>query len=139
MNKSSVDLLRGAAFHEAGHVVIAIQFGLTVGEIEISEDGSGKSQISPSDHLPVVDQIALCVAGIEAQELFDCHTHPLAAAADYGMVISRVEEFTEAESLACRNAGYLRALEILKKQKPEVEKLARYLIEHRRAHGTASR
>ena len=135
MNKSSDDLLRGAAFHEAGHVVVAIHFGLTVGEIEISGDGSGKSQISHSDHLPLVDQIALCAAGIEAQELFDCHTHPLAAAADYGLVIDLVNGFTEAESLACRNAGYLRALEILKKQRPEVERLAYYLIEHRRAHG----
>lgn len=135
MNKSSDDLLRGAAFHEAGHVVVAIHFGLTVGEIEISNDGSGKSQISPSDHLPLVDQIALCAAGIEAQELFDCHTHPLAAAADYGLVIGLMDGFTEAERLACRNAGYLRALEILKKQRPEVERLASYLIEHRRAHG----
>jgi hypothetical protein len=135
MNKSSDDRLRGAAFHEAGHVVVVIHFGLTVGEIEISNEGSGKSQISPSDHLPLVDQIALCVAGIEAQELFDCHTHPLAAAADYGMVIGLVDGFTEAESLACRNAGYLRALEILKKQRPEVERLAYHLIEHRRAHG----
>jgi hypothetical protein len=136
MNKSSDDLLRGAAFHEAGQVVVAIHFGLTVGKIEISDDGSGKSQISPSDHLPLVEQIALCVAGIEAQGLFDCHTHSLAAATDYGMVIGLVDGFTEAESLGCRNAGYLRALEILKKQRPEVERLASHLIEHRRAHGT---
>jgi hypothetical protein len=138
MNESSDDLLRGAAFHEAGHVVVAIHFGLTVGEVEISDDGSGKSHISPSDHLPVVDQIALCVAGIEAQELFGCRTHPLAAAADYGLVIGRVDGFTKAESLACRNAGYMRALEILKKRRSEVEKLAQYLLEHRRTHGTVS-
>ena len=66
MNKKSDDLLRGAAFHEAGHVVVAMNLGLAVGEVEISDDGSGRSQIAPPDHLPLVDQIALCVAGIEA-------------------------------------------------------------------------
>jgi hypothetical protein len=35
--------------------------------------------------LSLVDQIAMCVAGIETQELFNCHTY-LATAADYGMV-----------------------------------------------------
>ena len=94
MNKKSDDLLRGAAFHEAGHVVVAMNFGLAVGEIEISDDGSGRSQIAPPDHLPLVDQIALCVADTEAQELFNCHTHVLAAAADYGTVIELLDGLT---------------------------------------------
>ena len=60
------EALRGAAFHEAGHVVVARALGLTVGTIEIGEDGSGKAEISSAEHLPLVDQIALCVAGISA-------------------------------------------------------------------------
>ena len=35
------DNLRGAAFHEAGHVVVAREFGLSVGEIAIDIDGGG--------------------------------------------------------------------------------------------------
>jgi hypothetical protein len=136
MNKKSDDLLRGAAFHEAGHVVVAMNFGLAVGEIEISDDGSGRSQIAPPDHLPLVDQIALCVAGIEAQELFNCHTHVLAAAADYGMVIGLLDGLTDAESLEHRNVACLRALEILQEHRPKVERLADHLIKHRRAHGS---
>ena len=135
MNKKSDDLLRGAAFHEAGHVVVAMNLGLAVGEVEISDDGRGRSQIAPSDHLPLVDQIALCVAGIEAQELFNCHTHVLAAAADYGMVVGLLDGLTEAESLEHRKAACLRALEILQTHRPEIERLADYLIKHRRAHG----
>jgi len=58
------DNLRDAAYHEAGHVVVARFLGLTVREVEIEEDGSGRANIGPSEHLPLGDQIALCVAGI---------------------------------------------------------------------------
>jgi hypothetical protein len=120
----SDDLLRGAAFHEAGRVVVAREFGLPVGEIEIDEDGSGWSQIGSAVHLPLIDQIALWVACIEAQQLFNCRTQVLAAAADDGMVIGLLDGLTEAESLEHQNAAYLRALEILR----------HHLIKHRRAH-----
>lgn len=131
----SDDDLRGAAFHEAGHIVVAHYFGLLVGEIEIADDGSGKADIGSANHLPLVDQMALCVAGIEAQELFNCRTHEGTATKDYAKVIDLVKGLTEAESLELRNAGYRRALEILEKRRPEVERLAHYLIEHRRIRG----
>ena len=131
------DALRGAAFHEAGHVIVARKLGLQVGEIEISDDGSGHAQISSADHLPCVDQIALCVAGIEAQELFKCHTHELAAAADFARIIDLVDGLTEDESLEYRKAGYARALEIMKPYVSDVERLARHLIEHRHADGSS--
>ena len=131
MNKTTEDLVRGAAFHEAGHVIVAQYLGLPAADIKINDDGSGYSQIGPSDHLPLIDQVALCVAGIEAQELFECKTVPLAAAADYTKVASLVNGLTEAESLEIRSAGYLRALAILKSRRLELEELAHYLIEHR--------
>ena len=67
----TADFLRGAAFHEAGHVVVARFLGLTVGKIEIGDDGSGNTKIGSAKHLPLIDQIALCVAGIEAEALFN--------------------------------------------------------------------
>jgi hypothetical protein len=51
--------LRDAAHHEAGHVVVARFFGLTIREVEIEEDGSGRADISSGEHLPLVDQIAI--------------------------------------------------------------------------------
>jgi hypothetical protein len=57
--------LRDAAYHEAGHVVVAQFFGLTIREVEIEEDGSGRANISSAEHLPLGDQIALCVAGMK--------------------------------------------------------------------------
>lgn len=126
------DDLRGAAFHEAGHVVVARFFGLTVGKIEIGEDGSGNADISSAEHLPLIDQIALCVAGLEAQALFNCPTHERAAFTDYVKLSELVEGLTEAESFEIRNSAFLRALEILKSRAPEVEQLANDLIKQKR-------
>lgn len=135
-SRTSSDDLRGAAFHEAGHVVVAQFFGLPVGEVEIRDDGAGKADIGLDDHLPLIDRIALCVAGIVSQELFNCrHTHELAAAHDYAKVIELVEGLTELESLQGRTAAYRRALEIVETHSTEVERLAHHLIEHRRIDG----
>src|SRR5262245_37816896 len=124
------DNLRDAAYHEAGHVVVARFLGLTVREVEIEEDGSGRANIGPSEHLPLSDQIALCVAGIEAQELFDRPMHDHASLGDYRKVRDLLA--TEAESYEYRHAGYLRALEILKCRLPEIEALADQLLKQRR-------
>jgi hypothetical protein len=55
----------GAAFHEAGHAVVAWALGLSVREIEIGvngDDAAGRAEIEDSVHLPIVDQIAVCLA-----------------------------------------------------------------------------
>src|SRR5262249_26382486 len=134
--QTTCDNLRDAAYHEAGHVVVARFLGLTIGRIEIEEDGSGRADISSAENLPLVDQIALCVAGIEAQELFNCPMHEHAALGDYVKVSSLVEELTDAKSYKHRQAVCLRALEILKNQLPEVERLADQLIRRRRIAAT---
>ena len=84
------------------------------------------------DHLPLIDQIAVCVAGIEAQVLFRCPTNPNVAVSDYAKVIRLVEGLSETESLEVRNRAYLRAVEILKSRMLEVEDLANDLIKRRR-------
>jgi hypothetical protein len=124
--------LRDAAYHEAGHVVVARFLGLTIGRVEIEEDGSGRADIRDAEHLPLVDQIAICVAGIEAQELFNCPMHQHAALGDYLKVRELLAGLTEAESYEYRQAGYLRALKILKGRLPEIETLAHQLFHQRR-------
>ena len=124
--------LRDAAYHEAGHVVVARFFGLTVRQVEIEEDGSGRADISSAERLPLVDQVAVCVAGIEAQELFDCPMHDHAALGDYLKVRELMAGLTDAESYQCRQAGYLRALQILKSRLPEIDGLAHRLFHQRR-------
>src|SRR5262245_30437261 len=129
------DNLRDAAYHEAGHVVVARFLGLTIREIEIEENGSGRADISSAEHLSLVDQIAVCVGGIEAQELFNCPIHDHAALGDYRKVRELLAGLTDAESYEYRQAGYLRALEILKGRLPEIEELADQLLKLRRDRG----
>jgi len=124
--------LRDAAYHEAGHVIVARFLGLTVREVRIEEDGSGRADISSAEHLPLVDQIAVCVAGIEAQELFNCPMHDHAALGDYLKVRELMAGLNDAESFEYRQAGYFRALQILKGRLPEVESLAHQLFQQRR-------
>jgi hypothetical protein len=124
--------LRDAAHHEAGHVVVARSLGLTIREVEIQEDGSGRADISSGEHLPLVDQIAICVAGIEAQELFNCPIDEHAALGDYRKVRVLLAGLTDAESYEYRQAGYLRALQILKSRLSEIEALADQLLKQRR-------
>ena len=126
------DNLRDAAYHEAGHVVVARFLGLPIGRVEIEEDGSGRADIRDAEHLPLVDQIAICVAGIEAQELFNRPMHQHAALGDYLKVCELVAGLTDAESYEYRQAGYLRALEILKGRLPEIDALAHQLFHQRR-------
>ena len=123
--------LRRAAFHEAGHAVVARSFGLWVGDhLEIADDGSGKTKIGSADHLPRIDQITVRIAGMAAQDLFGL-PKPRAGYHDHGKIIGLVDGLTAAESLKLRNAAYARAREIIKNQKLEVEWLAELLIKER--------
>jgi hypothetical protein len=106
--------------------------GLTVRKVEIEEDGSGRADIRYAEHLPLVDQIAVCVAGIVAQELFNCPMHDHAAFGDYRKFCELMAGLTDAESYEYRYAAYSRALEILKRRLPEIEELADQLLEQRR-------
>jgi hypothetical protein len=70
-----------AAYHEAGHAVVALSLGLSVGRVEIAIDGDdakGTTDIAGTSGLPLVDQLAICAAGMEAQERFNAPTHDAA-------------------------------------------------------------
>src|SRR5258708_1240155 len=56
-------------FHEAGHAVVAAALGLEVHSIHIHKDnGGGHTNVpsGPVSQLPLVDQAAICFAGLEA-------------------------------------------------------------------------
>ena len=135
------DRLRGPAFHEAGHVIVARELGLPVGEIAIGINGDkakGRTDIGPAHHLPIIDQIALCVAGVVAQSLFDGPNHNFAGAGDYARVVQLVHGMTDAKSLKLRHAAYARARTILERRKTEVEQLTQQLLKQRRIKASRS-
>lgn len=80
---------RGAAYHEAGHAVVAAVLGLTVAGIEIAiggDDAKGATVTGDPAGLPLEDQLTICAAGMEAQKIFDAPTHDDAGVADYGLI-----------------------------------------------------
>ena len=137
-NRSPNDDLRGAAFHKAGHAVVARYLGLTIGIIEIDIDGDsakGKAEVSGDDQLSLIDHLALCAAGVEAQEMFDAPTHDVAGFGDGVKIFNLLEDIPVEQRKALRFAGYARAIEILKEHRAEVELLADRLLREKRITG----
>ncbi|HUL90279.1 MAG TPA: M50 family metallopeptidase [Pseudolabrys sp.] len=125
--------LCGTAFHEAGHAVVARYFGLTVIEIEIREDASGKTDtVGATDVLPLIDRVAIYCAGQASRTVFNCRSHALAVSDEHQEISKLMEGLTEDHWLQIRNAGYRRAIEIVKRNAPEVERLASLLVKQRR-------
>ena len=78
----TIEERRGAAYHEAGHIVVAWSLGVEVGGAAIGvngDDAKGTSEIGSAEELPLVDKIALCAAGLESQSVFNAPAHPLPA------------------------------------------------------------
>lgn len=125
------DALRRGALHEAGHAVVARVLGLTVIKIELlGDDGKGRIDTSPDDHLSRDDQLTLAQAGRASEVLFGFDV-PEASRDDYAKMIMLLEGLPEAESLRLRKTAYLRAEAIVKSQMSEVERLANRLVEVR--------
>lgn len=129
------DELRSAAFHEAGHAVVARFYGLAVGEIVIGigdSEAAGRTQIALDDHLPLIDRIALCMAGIAAQELFGSPSREWLGMDDCVKIGELVEGLGHSASLEIRVVGLQRACEILRRHRSGVRRLAGRLIDQRR-------
>jgi len=111
----------------------SVRLGLAVAEIVIGiggDESKGASTIQHSQHLPIVDQIDICLAGLEAQSLFCCVTHELVGMSDFAKVIELCEaagKFDD-ESERLREAGGLRARSLLMQCKSNVEQLVNALI-----------
>ena len=121
----------GASYHEAGHAVVAWALGLKVGRIAIAIDGDdakGAAEIEDDRGSPLIDRIALCVAGIEAQELFQAPTHEYAGMGDFGKVYELLLDIDEDAGFDLRSAGYRRARELLMLHKNKVASLAEALM-----------
>ena len=119
----------GAAVHEAGHVVVAWALGLKTRKMAVCIDGddtAGAAEIEESPHLLLVDQIAICSTGADAQRMFDAPTHEVAALVK---IANLVDDFAEDKGEALRYAGYRRSKELLELHRAKVERLAQALAE----------
>jgi hypothetical protein len=75
----TIEERRSTAIHEAARVVVAWALDLPVGSMQIGcngDDTAGRSEIDESARqLSLIDRIALCIAGLQAQLLFDASRH----------------------------------------------------------------
>jgi hypothetical protein len=126
---------RGTAFHEAGHAVVAWSLGLGVRAVRISDDdASGAAEIACAD-LSLIEQIALCSAGIAAENAFECPAHEPAGARDREKIyqLLKANEISEEEQgAALRGEGYNWARECLETHMSEVIGLAERLAQRGR-------
>jgi ATP-dependent Zn protease len=125
----TVEERRSTAIHEAGHVVVAWALDLRVGSMEIGcngDDTASRSEIDESARqLSLIDRIALCIAGVQAQLLFGCEsTHQHAGASD---IIEMLDGLSEDEADTIRLKGYDRAAELLVCRRPLIERIAERL------------
>jgi ATP-dependent Zn protease len=122
---------RGAAYHEAGHIVVAWALGLKVGASAIGingDDSAGKTEIERDEPLQLIDKIAVCAAGLESQSVFGAPTHCRAGLKDEAKIIKLTEDLDEPSRLARRNDGYQRAHELIKAHAAKVDRIARSLL-----------
>jgi ATP-dependent Zn protease len=119
-----------AAVHEAGHVIVAWVLGLKTKRMAVGINGdptAGEAEIERNPDLPLVDRIAICSAGADAQKMFDVPTHHLGPFMDMNEVRELIEHYPDDEGEALRYAGCRRSKKILELHRAKVENLARVL------------
>jgi hypothetical protein len=106
-------------------------WALQVGDIVIGDDAKGGAEIAcDQEHLCKIDRIAICLAGIEAQHVFNVPTHDHAGLHDLGRFIEIAgQDASEAEHNELRSAGYRRANELILLHKTKAIRLATMLLE----------
>jgi ATP-dependent Zn protease len=105
----------GAAYHEAGHALVALHYGLEVGQIVVRENGDGGTDISRTEHLPLLDRVAVCMGGGAAQQHFQAPATATdhAMMADYVMVYNLTLEMTDEERERAIEKAFVRARTLL--------------------------
>jgi hypothetical protein len=131
------DYLRGVAYHEAGHAVVAFALGLRVVSILLREQGAGDSETktTPADHLSMTDQIAVLTAGKAAERAFNCplpDDHGNGAIEKALNLILRNCDGASSDAIDLHMmAGQVRARALLAEHQGRVIKIAKHLREVR--------
>src|SRR5690348_16722229 len=94
MSQPSSELI-GAAYHEAGHALVALHYGLQIGQLRVAENGDGATDIAPSGHLPVIDRAAVWMGGGAAQVHFQAPSIDRAMMSDYEAILHLTPDMTD--------------------------------------------
>jgi hypothetical protein len=128
---------RGAAYHEAGHAVVAWEVCCKVLAIHVNDEGNGRTETECHyGRMSFRDRIALCCAGEVAQAMVDAQTHAMAVADDWGLLDPLLRGLPDDTKKELREAGKLRAHEVLKQYCRNVDRVAAYLMTHDELDGS---
>jgi len=120
--------LIGAAYHMAGHVVLALHYGLEIKNIEVLENGDGGADLPSADHLALLDRVTICMGGTAAQTHFQTPTTDFLMMADYATILGFTSEMVNDEREAIIERGFVRARGIVAKNVEEVARIAKVLM-----------
>jgi ATP-dependent Zn protease len=119
----------GTCFHEAGHAIVAAALGLEVLNIRINKDDeSGTTDVSGGP-LPLIDQVAVCYAGVVAQDIWQLVPEHLAEYSDVDKFFRLVKDLSDEDRDAIHKAGCERANQLLNDNKVLVEIVAQRLVQ----------
>jgi len=114
---------RTAAVHEAGHAVAASALGLAVESLSL-DDEDGHTNIGGTEHLSIVDQVAICWAGTVAERLLNCEKRPYANLHDLDRISKLLKGYAKQEEYAIRMSGLDRAGHVLQKHLSQLSRVA---------------
>ena len=123
--------LRNAAYHKAGHAIVAWRLGLTIHGLRIGtggDPGKGGADIERKADLSLIDQIAICYGGIAAQDMLDLEAHPESGMMDQYMVLLGEDREDREDGLALQDAGYERARALLEPHRDTLDLVASALM-----------
>ena len=113
--------------------MVALALGLHVAGVEIvDENNSGDTSVTPIDHLSLVDQVAICVAGINASKMFKAPIHEGAGRGDHAKLIELFKGIDEVTACELRQNGHQRAWDLLTDHTGTVETIAARLLAERK-------
>ena len=123
--------LKGMAFHEAGHAVVAWALGLPVDDIYVRKigEGDGGAQIGCADALSFIDRLAVCFAGTQAASVFNAPQPEGMGDKDISMVMNLLSGICGTHGIVFREQGRARARDLLMEHRSNVTRLAERLVE----------
>jgi ATP-dependent Zn protease len=125
------------AYHEAGHAVVACCLVLKVGHIHIDEQGEGGgAQIECADGLSIVEQIAVRVAGMKAQAMWNQKSALPLGQDDREKLAVLFSGLSDECHGEIYEKGSDLAVRLLEDHKDTVKRVAERLIKHGRLSGS---
>jgi hypothetical protein len=124
------------AYHEAGHAVVACCLVLKVGHIHIDKYGEGGgTELECADGLTIIEQVALRVAGMEAQAMSTHKSTLPLGHEDNKRLLILLSGLSDACGEEIRTEGFKLAHELLELNKAKLDTVAAHLIKHGQLSG----